>query len=49
MLALTMNKGIKMAEKVDLETTPEDAIPCTNSFQDCPLAFRVTSLIVKTR
>lgn len=32
-----------MAEKVDLETTPEDAIPCTNSFQDCPLAFRVTS------
>ena len=31
----------RVAEEVDLETTPEDAIPCTNSFQDCPLAFRV--------
>ena len=38
-----MSEGTKLAEKVDLETTPEDAIPCTNSFQDCPLAFRVTS------
>ena len=30
-----------MAEVEDLETPPEDAIPRTNSFQDCPLAFRV--------
>ena len=44
LLGGTMSEGTKLAEKVDLETTPEDAIPCTNSFQDCPLAFRVTSL-----
>ena len=30
-----------LAEVEDLETPPEDAIPGTNSFQDCPLAFRV--------
>ena len=32
---------LNLAEEVDLETTPEDAIPRTTSFQDWPLAFRV--------
>ena len=31
----------RVAEEVDLETTLEDAILHTTSFQDWPLAFRV--------
>lgn len=43
-----MSKGTKLAEKVDLETTPENAIPRTTGFQDQLLAFRVTSPIQDT-